>query len=216
MRLHQPVRFQSWIIDTVELPAPKKGKTTIEGFEHVEVVSDLTFTEIEQRFAHVKLDRGGLNKTFNQELELCLGEINLKFHPLSLESVINLEKNEKVHSALGKSSVLKNLRKYNPLIAGTFPLDLATSGSDLDILVEVQDHEAFAKESKSYFEQLQDFDVQTKLVDGVNTTIVRFKVDDVPFEIFGQKVSPVKQKAYRHFLVEERLRKKSKIYGREE
>lgn len=204
-KLHQPVRYKNWRIDVVELPAPKAGKTTIEGFEHVEVVSDLSFDELQKKYSHIKLDKGGLAKKWNQELELCFGDINLKFHPLSLESVINLESNKKIWTALEKSNVLNILKDYSPLIAGTFPLGMQIDNSDLDILIRLKNKEEFRNLVTKTWGNERGFKIKEAEVDGLEAVIVKFMVEGVSFEIFAQDLEPVKQKAYKHFLIEERL-----------
>ena len=204
-KLQQPVRYKNWRIDVVELPAPKAGKVTIEGFEHVEVVSDLSFEELRERFSHVKLDEGGLSKKINQELELCFGDINLKFHPLSLESLINIEGNRKIWSAIEKSDVLSVLKEYSPLIAGTFPLNMQIDNSDLDFLIRLKNKDELKALSTKTWGGLRGFKIKESEVDGLETVIVKFSIDGVQFEIFAQDLEPVKQKAYKHFLVEERL-----------
>ena len=91
-KLKEPVLFRGWSIPLVELPAPKVFKKVQEGFEHIEVVSDLPFSEIEAKYPGMEWDRSGLKKGFNQELEMVLGQRNVKFHHQSLEKVIELEK----------------------------------------------------------------------------------------------------------------------------
>lgn len=90
-KLDVPIVYQDWLIELIELPAPKVGKETAEGFEHIEVVVDEPFAKLQEKYAHLKLDEGGLRKPFNQELEIVLGERNIKFHHISLESVIRFE-----------------------------------------------------------------------------------------------------------------------------
>lgn len=206
-KLNSPVIFDGRMIDVVELPAPKPGKLTPEGFEHIEVVVDVPFAELEKQYGHLNLDRGGLRKDFNQELEICLGARNLKFHHLSLESVVNLEKNTRVFKALEKSRVLSIFRKYQPLVAGTFPLDLAVENSDLDILLNVADLDLLETELVAEYKFTDDLRVQRSIVDELETLIANFSIDGVPFEVFAQNKESVKQTAYRHFLIEERLLK---------
>ena len=91
-KLYESIKFRDWSIGVVELPAPKISKPTIEGFEHVEVVVDIPFSEIEAKYSHLRLDRGGLLKTLNPELEIVLGLRNIKFHHMTLEQVIDFEK----------------------------------------------------------------------------------------------------------------------------
>lgn len=90
-KLDVPIVFHDWMIDLIELPAPKPGKSAPEGFEHIEVVCDTPFSELQQKYKHLNLDVGGLGKLLNQELEIVLGERNIKFHHLSLQSVIWFE-----------------------------------------------------------------------------------------------------------------------------
>ncbi len=123
-KLDVPIAFQDWLIDLIELPAPKAGKVTPEGFEHIEVVCDVPLTELQSQYSHLNLDLGGLRKPFNQELEIVLGQRNIKFHHMSLESVIRFEATGRVNEAvaLTRISVLddsyqvflaeEKLRKY--------------------------------------------------------------------------------------------------------
>lgn len=90
-KLHRAIVFQNWSIDVVELPSPKKGKDTPRGFEHIEVVCDVPFSELIEKYSHLKLDLGGLSKSINPELEICLGRRNIKFHHTTLAEVIQIE-----------------------------------------------------------------------------------------------------------------------------
>lgn len=92
-KLPTPIPFKNWNIDLVEVPAPKVGKTTADGFEHFEVVCDLTFDEIKNRYSQCQFDESGLAKKINQELEVIFNGFALKFHHMSLETVIDIEKN---------------------------------------------------------------------------------------------------------------------------
>lgn len=206
-KLDKPISFGYGSISVVELPAPKVGKATQEGFEHIEVVCDLSFQELEKRFKHIQVDKTGLNKKINQEFELCLGERNLKFHHISLESLIKLESNKPVWQALEKSEVLNLLKEFSPVVVGSFPLGLQVEGSDLDILIFLKDANQLVELAKKHWGHLEKFKIQNQVVDNLETLIIDFKVDTVPFQIFAQAKHPVKQKAFLHFLVEERLLK---------
>lgn len=91
-KLTTPIIFRNWKIDLIEVPAPKKGKIVAEGFEHFEVVCDLSFDEIKNRYRNFKFDDSGLSKELNQELEFPFNGFAVKFHHLSLEAVIKIEK----------------------------------------------------------------------------------------------------------------------------
>lgn len=209
-KLSEPVVFGNYQIDLVELPAPKAGKKTIEGFEHVEVVIDEPFEKLMSQYSYMDLDTGGLKKAFNQELEIEMEGCALKFHPLSLESVIGLEKNQKVHQALMSSKVLEVLRAFHPLVTGTFPLGLQVKDSDLDIVLSVADFDSFKVIVEQIFGGWPGFECQESEKAGVPTIVVRFNHQDIPFELFAQKTESMKQNAYRHFQAEEKL---LKVFG---
>ncbi len=90
-KLHKSIEYQSWSIDVVELPSPKVGKITSTGFEHIEVVCDVAFSDLIKKYSYLKLDLSGLSKTLNPELEICLGSRNIKFHHMPLTDVIQIE-----------------------------------------------------------------------------------------------------------------------------
>lgn len=91
-KLHKPVIFRDYIIPLVEVPAPKEGKQTVEGFEHIEVVIDIEFDEIIKRFPHLNFDTKALSKELNPELVVKFDDCSIKFHHMSLEKVIEIEK----------------------------------------------------------------------------------------------------------------------------
>lgn len=91
-KLPAPLRYEGHQISVVELPAPKTGKTFIDGFEHLEIVCDVDFAEIKSRYPDCHFDESGLKKNFNAELEIKLGQHAIKFHHMSLEAVIEVEK----------------------------------------------------------------------------------------------------------------------------
>ncbi|MNJ92627.1 hypothetical protein D3C87_103010 [compost metagenome] len=206
-KLHEAIMFHGYCIDLVELPAPKAGKVTPEGFEHVEVICDLPLAELQETYQHLKLDAGGLKKAFNQELEIEMSGCALKFHALSLESVINLEKNQRAHRALMNSRVLEQLRAYSPLVAGTFPLNVNIDSSDLDILLTAKDFSTLEKEITTLFGSLSQFECYQTTVNNTASLIARFSFEGVPFELFAQDTPSIQQTAYKHFQVEERLLK---------
>jgi len=205
-KLRKPILWKNWKIDLLELPAPKPGKVVKEGLEHIEVVADTPFDRLEEKFSSAVLDRSGLNKDFNQELEVILDGCAVKFHHLSLESVVNLEANRQVFLSLQTLALLKNLRQFEPLIAGTFPLKIETDHSDVDIILYSQDLNLLFSRFDE-FSSLKDFEKHRGVKEGMDYVLARFKFMEIPFELFGQSVRSIDQTAYRHFQIEERLLK---------
>jgi predicted metalloenzyme YecM len=91
-KLSRPINILGQNVSVLELPAPKAGKDTPEGYEHIEVVCTETFDELINLFSHLKLDKKGMSKNINPELEIELDTCSIKFHHQTLESVIEYEK----------------------------------------------------------------------------------------------------------------------------
>lgn len=91
-RLNEPVRFNDWRIDAVELPAPKPGVRTNEGLEHVELV---LFDDIEtflKKHPDKTFGMQAADRSINPEITFRLPTFTVKFHLLNLPTVYFLEK----------------------------------------------------------------------------------------------------------------------------
>lgn len=207
-KLDKPIHFKQWKIDIIELPAPKPGKTTIDGFEHIEVVVDDSLQYLSNLYHHLPQDKNGMAKLFNPELEIHLDKnVNIKFHNVSLESVVRLELNSKVWSAIQNCRVLEFLKDFHPLIAGTYPLGVSQPTSDVDVLLTSNDFSLILDIVQIRWGHCENFHFKKSKLDDMETLIINFSFQNIPFELFVQNIESVKQKAYRHFLAEEKLLK---------
>ena len=109
------------------------------------------------------------------------------------------------HRALVGSGVMAHLAAFQPLLAGTLPLDLFTANSDLDILCYAPALPDFVDTLNRYRLAKDDLQIKRTAIGGVPTVIGRFRFMDFDFEIFAQPVPVKKQAAYRHLVVEHRL-----------
>lgn len=89
--LNKPFRIGSHSIPLLELPAPKSGAHYSTGFEHAEFVIKESFDLFAARFLSLNFSKSG-NKNINPELCLKTRWGQAKFHHLSLERVIEIEK----------------------------------------------------------------------------------------------------------------------------
>lgn len=105
--------------------------------------------------------------------------------------------------ALQRTDVMALLAPYDPHVAGTPPLGLDLTDSDIDIVCEVRDFDAFATLLTEHFGDRPDFAVHAR--PDLDAMIVRFRAWDWPFEIFGQALPVAQQHGWRHFCVERRL-----------
>ena len=199
-KLSKPIIVSNFIIDLVEVPAPKPGREIDEGYEHLEVVIDCDFSDLMKRHPEINWNTRALNKELNPELEANFSDFNVKFHHHSLEQIINIEKDSRVDDFLTKTNFLKKIAPFNPLISGTIPLAIHTKESDLDILLETSDFDLLAKEIKDHFKN-----AQIKILD--HYLLANFNYNNLNVELYAEKTSPLMQNAHRHLRIEARLLK---------
>lgn len=90
-KLHEPIRFKEHVIPVLELPAPKPGQETRDGFEHIEFATGFHPEQFLELYPQIAFKTTGLQKKFNPEIEVKLASGAVKFHELSLEKVIEIE-----------------------------------------------------------------------------------------------------------------------------
>ena len=208
-KLDQAIAFQNWYIDLIEVPAPKKGKLTNDGFEHFEIVSDLPMAELKEKYSKFQMNEMGLSKSINPELEFQFNNFAIKFHPISLASVINIESNVSLFKAIKESDIFNILKEMDPVIVGTFPLNLNISNSDIDILISSSDLNFTKEIFIKFFSRHLNFSLNTHIIDKEIALILNFEFQNFKFEIVAQHKPIVKQTAFRHFILEERILKLS-------
>ena len=94
-KLHKPINYKNYVIPLIEVPAPKAGRFTAEGFEHIEVVIDIDFPELMRLYPHCQFEKKAMYKKLNPELEIEFGDCAVKFHHQSLEEIIRIEQSLK-------------------------------------------------------------------------------------------------------------------------
>lgn len=107
-------------------------------------------------------------------------------------------------------AVLSHHRPFDRLagadsvLAGTFPIDIAIDGSDLDILVAA-DPTGFAPTLDAGFGGQAGYARRMIRVTDGPALVATFTLDGLPVEIFVQDVPVERQMGWRHMLVEARL-----------
>lgn len=126
------------------------------------------------------------------------------------------ERQKKAYAVLTKGKIFKCLRKYNPILTGTIPIEIDLPDSDLDIICECTDLEEFYQYIVANYRKFGDFKIRIKNLNGTESTIASFKLHGFKVEIFGQNVPTVKQDAFRHMLIEYQLLRENGANFREE
>jgi predicted metalloenzyme YecM len=91
-RLHQPIFYDRWRIDAVELPAPKSGIETKEGLEHIELVLFDDIQTFLQKYADKQFELQAADRGVNPEVGFQLPSYMVKFHLLNLPTAVYLQK----------------------------------------------------------------------------------------------------------------------------
>ncbi len=109
------------------------------------------------------------------------------------------------YRALESLQIFPLLRCFDPILAGTVPLDVDIPGSDLDIICYAADMNTFAQYLSDTFSNCNDFRLDQKFTNGVPTVIATFIYQPFSVEIFGQPQPTLSQAAVRHMMIEARL-----------
>jgi len=113
------------------------------------------------------------------------------------------ERQQKAYQVLTHNQILEKLSPYHPILVGTIPINIDIENSDLDIICEVSDKNAFIESLNKLFGAEKDFILaKSARFDAIKANFI---VDTFEIEIFGQNISPVQQNAYRHMLIEHKL-----------
>lgn len=122
---------------------------------------------------------------------------------LSLERLKNGTPTQRAaYAALAQARLWDVLRKFNPTLAGTIPLDVDIPGSDLDVLCEVHEFDPFAARIQKRYGRLPGFHQKLKILEGIPSHIARFTFCNFPIEIVGQPLPVARQRAFRHMVAE--------------
>lgn len=109
------------------------------------------------------------------------------------------------HATLQQHAVLAALQGYDPILIGTFPLDIAVTGSDLDIICEVHDCAEFSRRVSQHFSHCPAYAFRQTRRGQPRSWVASFYLGAFEIELFGQSLPTEQQHGYRHLVVEARL-----------
>lgn len=113
------------------------------------------------------------------------------------------------YSDLMELKIFEKLKKFNPLLTGTIPIEIDLPESDLDIICQCENHNEFTVLLSNFFSDYDDFEIKTYFRDEVETTVARFRTENFLIEIFGQNISTEEQNAYMHMIAEYNILRKN-------
>ncbi len=112
---------------------------------------------------------------------------------------------QRARQSLTRYRILDRLHGYDPILAGTIPIDIAVAGSDLDILCQYAEARTFITDITSLFGHMPDFRVHDQSTNDPEAIVASFIVDNFETEIFAHTTPVKRQYGYRHMLIEYKL-----------
>ncbi|RQO66377.1 DUF4269 domain-containing protein [Pedobacter sp. KBW06] len=109
------------------------------------------------------------------------------------------------YHTLKTQQVLEKLKSFDPILAGTIPIDIAIASSDLDVICCYEDVQHFKAQLEHHFSGYAGFKLKERRINEVHSVVANFHINNWPVEIFGQNKPTRKQNAYLHMLVEYRF-----------
>jgi predicted metalloenzyme YecM len=91
INLHEPIKTGGWIIPFLEVIAPKASSPYPSGLEHAEFVTVQLLRDFEAKHPNLNFIRNAMGRRINPELKYRENGISVKFHRLSIGTVVQLE-----------------------------------------------------------------------------------------------------------------------------
>ena len=111
----------------------------------------------------------------------------------------------RAYETLKQNKVLETLSEFDPILAGTIPINIDIENSDLDIICYWKNKTEFVSAISSSFENKNDFKIRETIIDQRESVIANFIIDNFEIEIFGQNIPTKEQNAYKHMIIEHEI-----------
>ncbi|MCH7403206.1 DUF4269 domain-containing protein [Belliella kenyensis] len=118
------------------------------------------------------------------------------------------ERHRSAFSLLLSLDVFGVFHSFEPILVGTFPINIDIESSDLDIICSFDNAEDFKQKLIDSFGSFSGFEIRETMKHSGYSVIANFFVADFEIEIFGQKTPSKEQYAYKHMLIEHALLQK--------
>lgn len=111
------------------------------------------------------------------------------------------------YKILTQNKVLETLSEFDPILAGTIPINIDIENSDLDIICCWKNKSEFVSKISSAFQNKTDFKIWETIINENESVVANFRIDDFEIEIFGQNIPSQSQNAYKHMIIEHEILK---------
>jgi hypothetical protein len=108
-----------------------------------------------------------------------------------------------VYQLLTENGIMQKLHKYDPLLAGTIPINIDLETSDIDIICYCKDYNSFISDITAIFSTYEDFSIRERV--GADAVVATFRLSGYMIEVFAQNIPSHRQNAFRHMITENDL-----------
>jgi len=112
---------------------------------------------------------------------------------------------KRAFKVIEKLNILDHLKRWNPILVGTIPIEINIIDSDLDIICSVNEFNEFKESVERFFSDLDGFKSEEIVRNGKKVFTANFFYEGFEFEIYGEDLATERQNAYRHMVIEHRL-----------
>lgn len=112
---------------------------------------------------------------------------------------------QRAYRLLTQYQFMEILHEFDPILAGTIPINIDIETSDLDIICCFADKDNFKQTVTSAFSAFEGFIFRDTIIQEQQSVVVNFTIDGWLIEVFGQAVPSLQQNAYRHMVAEYHL-----------
>jgi hypothetical protein len=111
------------------------------------------------------------------------------------------------HRILAAAQLFDRLAANDVAFVGSIPLDVHNPGADADLVCSAQDLPSLAESLETSYGTCDGFRTRLGHIGETATLTARFKLGDLPVEVFAQPTPVSVQEAFVHFRIERRLLK---------
>lgn len=115
------------------------------------------------------------------------------------------EEQKEAYNVLVSLDLFVKLSAFHPLLVGTYPLNINIEESDLDIVCEVHDFDAFEQNVHSLYHAKVNYVTYCSKNHDILAIIISFVHNSFIIELFGQPLPIHEQYGYRHMVIEDWL-----------
>jgi hypothetical protein len=115
------------------------------------------------------------------------------------------KRQQQAYSALTNNQILSKLKRFDPILVGTIPINIGIENSDLDVICCFGDKHDFVKTITGNFRNDRNFTIREQQSIDTTAIVANFVADNFEIEIFGQAIPTKRQLAYRHLIIEYNL-----------